>query len=267
MDKLTIVGIVLILIGLGQLLFYEAPLPEHYVDTEYGRIAYNVYGEGAKTLVAIHGSPGSKDDYDNLGPLLTEYTVYSVDMPGFGESTMYAKDYGFSQAAVVLGAFMDEMNIDKAEIIGYSWGGGVASTFAQRYPDRTEKLYLLAGVGVPESSHTQNYYTEKARYLLSYPFLLAYPGSFAPTQLDLPRRYGFWRSFYDSDQRLQYDIMRNIEVPTVIIQGDSDMVVLLSGAYIHKGLIEDSIIFIYEGGHGEIFGNSTELAQGVRYYE
>lgn len=267
MDKLLKLGIFLLLIGLLQVVFYQEPLPEQFVDTEFGRIAYNSYGEGDKILIGIHGSPGSKDDYDNLGPLLNEYTFYAPDMPGFGESTMRANNYGFSQSSNVLMAFMDELEIEKAEIIGYSWGGGVASTFAHDYPERTEHIYLLAGVGVPKSAHTQNHYTETFRYIISFVPTVIYPGAFAPKQLDIYHRHGMIRSFLDADQRKQYDIMSNIQVPTTIIHGDKDTVVLLSGAKIHNELIPNSTLYIYEGGHGEIFGESSKLATGVRYRE
>ncbi|MCA9478678.1 MAG: alpha/beta hydrolase, partial [Nanoarchaeota archaeon] len=151
MKRVLLAGIILILLGLLQSISYHPPLPNQYVDTEYGRIAYKTYGEGEKILIAIHGSPGSKNDFDRLGPLLTNYTVYALDMPGFGESTKRAKDYGFSQASEVLLSFMDIQGIDKAEILGYSWGGGVASTFASTHPERTTQLIMLAGVGVPEA--------------------------------------------------------------------------------------------------------------------
>ncbi|MCA9478086.1 MAG: alpha/beta hydrolase, partial [Nanoarchaeota archaeon] len=118
-------------------------------------------------------------------------------------------------------------------------------------------------VGVPEASHTQHYFTEQIRSYLSIPFVMIYPGSFAPDFMNFARRYGFIRSFMDSDQRLQYGLMRNITVPTTIIHGDKDTVVLLSGAKIHHELIKNSTLIIYQGGHGQIFGDSTVLAQGV----
>lgn len=267
-DIIVIIASLLMIVGIFQVIFYEPTDPENSVDTSVGKIAYNIYGEGEKTLIAIHGSPGSKDDYHKLGPILIEYTVYALDMPGFGESTKKADNYGNDGASDAINAFMEAMDIKEADIIGYSWGGGVASTFAARHPEKINRLFLLGAVGVPESAHTQNHYTEKARYLVSYPFVMLYPGAFAPDLLNFETRYGFLRSFQDSDQRKQYQLMRTIQAPTTIIQGDTDMVVLLSGAQIHNDLIENSELFIYKGGHPElILGDANKIARGVRYYE
>src|SRR5262245_33053076 len=64
------------------------------------RLVYRDYpsgaGQGAATLVLLHGSPGHKEDFAGLAPILAQQMrVVVPDLPGFGASTHSLPDYSF----------------------------------------------------------------------------------------------------------------------------------------------------------------------------
>lgn len=214
-------------------------------------------------MILIHGSPGSKNDFKLLQPRIEGHTVYALDMYGFGESEKYVKKYGIENQARVVSEFMQAKNITQATILGYSWGGGVALEFAALFPEKTTKLILLDGMGLQEGEATGSYFGEHARYLISYPFVVFYPGALAG---DEGWRHGFMRSFMDSDQRVLREKMNQISAPTLILHGSEDTVIEPWVAEEHARLIKNSKIVWFHGGHGTIFSNVTEIAPAVQEF-
>jgi pimeloyl-ACP methyl ester carboxylesterase len=263
MDKrVWIIFVVLLVFAAIQVLFTSSSSPETSVVVDDKIIAYKVIGNGSTPLIAIHGSPGGKENYDSFAGLLPNHTIYALDMLGFGESSMWTSDYGYAQAKFVAG-FMDELNISQAEVIGYSWGGLVATKFAHDYPNRTTKLYLLAGVSVPEGSHTRSHSVETARYIITAPLLLVYPGAFSSIEFSLGQRHGFLRSFLDADQRAMYILLADLTVPVRFIHGTEDTVVLPKASEIGMTLVEDGDFVYYLGGHGKIFNDAEPIVEAM----
>ena len=71
--------------------------------------------------------------------------VVALDRPGYGTSPQSAGGFGFNARAVL--AELDARGIERAVLVGHSYGGGVALSVAQLAPERVEALVLLASVG------------------------------------------------------------------------------------------------------------------------
>jgi pimeloyl-ACP methyl ester carboxylesterase len=103
-------------------------------------------GVGGHQVVLLHGQPGSGADWrqvaDRLAPGLR---VVALDRPGYGASRQGAGGFGYNARAVV--AELDARGIERAVLVGHSYGGGVALAVAQLAPERAEALVLLASVG------------------------------------------------------------------------------------------------------------------------
>lgn len=225
-------------------------------------LAYEVAGSGERSMILVHGSPGSSDDFDNLVPYLGEaFTTYAFSMPGFGESSMWVHDYGYAAAADRLAEAVGTLGIGPATILGFSWGGGVAVQYAARYPDLVDTLILLAAVGVPDGFHTGSYAGELVRTLAVAPVLLFYPGSLAPGLIDFAERHGFWRGFLDGDTRAVESVAGDISAPTLILHSEADTVVGPEAAWRHAELIADTRVEWYAGGHGRIYRDAELLAR------
>jgi pimeloyl-ACP methyl ester carboxylesterase len=83
--------------------------------------------------------------HKNMEVLARHRRVYAIDLPGFGYSSridesVYCLDY----FANTVRQFMDDRNIQHADIIGHSLGGAVTLQLAHDYPSRVDKLVLIA---------------------------------------------------------------------------------------------------------------------------
>ena len=126
--------------------------PEHsWFTTIAGvRIHYQAAGnENAPPVILIHGFISSNLVWNEVFlPLASAgFRVIAPDLPGYGYSDKpsdgrYTID---AQAYAVLG-LMDRLGIDRATIVGASYGGAVAATIALDYPDRVSNLVLVGAV-------------------------------------------------------------------------------------------------------------------------
>jgi pimeloyl-ACP methyl ester carboxylesterase len=100
----------------------------------------------AHDVVLLHGQPGSGSDWQQLAAQLPPgLRAVAVDRPGYGASRLAAGGFAHNARAVV--AELDSRGIDRAVLVGHSYGGGVALSVARQAPQRVEALVLLASVG------------------------------------------------------------------------------------------------------------------------
>jgi pimeloyl-ACP methyl ester carboxylesterase len=94
----------------------------------------------------LHGQPGSGSDWQQVAGLLpAELRVLALDRPGHGASPYPAGGFAHNARAVV--AELDAAGLERAVLVGHSYGGGVALSVASLAPSRVEALVLLASVG------------------------------------------------------------------------------------------------------------------------
>jgi pimeloyl-ACP methyl ester carboxylesterase len=109
--------------------------------------------EGTGTpVILLHGYTSTLYTWRfNFPELAKEFSVWSVDLPGFGYSDKPKDfDYTLSGYADFIVKFMDAQGIKKAVIVGNSMGGNIAIETYLKYPDRVEKLVLVDSGGYPE---------------------------------------------------------------------------------------------------------------------
>ena len=103
-------------------------------------------GVGGHDVVLLHGQPGSAADWRQVADRLPEtLRVVAPDRPGYGASRQAAGGFVFNARAVL--AELDARGIERAVLVGHSYGGGVALSAARLAPGRVEALVLLASVG------------------------------------------------------------------------------------------------------------------------
>jgi pimeloyl-ACP methyl ester carboxylesterase len=102
---------------------------------------------GAPPLVLIHGAGCNLEDMRlALGErLAARHRVILIDRPGLGWSRRRGRG-GNSPVyqATVLRGMLDRLGVERAIVVGHSWGGALALSFALDYPDRVAGLILLA---------------------------------------------------------------------------------------------------------------------------
>lgn len=109
-------------------------------------IHYRDEGEG-HPLLLIHGMGSNLKQWNDYTDVLSQkYRVISMDMPGgrFGQSEAMFTRPSTDSMALFITMLMDELELDKATICGSSYGGATAINVAAIYPERVEKLILIA---------------------------------------------------------------------------------------------------------------------------
>lgn len=108
------------------------------------RLSYERRGKGTP-LVLLHGFPLDHHLWDEVAPLLEDtFDVILPDLRGFGASTAVASPSSMDDYASDIASLLDDLNIQKAAIVGHSMGGYVALAFARLYPERVRGLGLVS---------------------------------------------------------------------------------------------------------------------------
>ena len=115
------------------------------VNTHYIR-----KGKG-KPLILIHGIFSSAFVwYKNIDELSQHFDVIAVDLKGYGYSDKLGDGrYSREDIRQFMNDFMDTINVEKAILVGHSWGGGIVMDMALACPQRIEKLILIDSTGYP----------------------------------------------------------------------------------------------------------------------
>ncbi len=108
-------------------------------------LSYRYRQGGKHTLVLLHGNMASSRQYDYFMENIDKaFTIYAIDMRGFGNSSYFTRIDSLDTFAEDLKEFVDAIGIKTFTLIGWSLGGNVAMRFAIDYPEHVEKLVLLA---------------------------------------------------------------------------------------------------------------------------
>lgn len=125
------------------------------LDAGGTRIHVHVLGQpagAAPDLVAIHGASGSTRDWTfRLAAHLTDrYRLILVDRPGLGHSGWPPGGAEMlSVQAELLDAAVAQVGVERALLLGHSYGAAVALSWAQRLPERVAGLVLSSGASMP----------------------------------------------------------------------------------------------------------------------
>lgn len=232
-------------------------------------------GNSENVILLIHGFLGSTFSWRFLIPILgAHFTVYAVDLPGFGRSDKGKRyPYTLSAYAQSLYDFLQSEGVRRLMIIAHSMGGQVAMRLASLAPQAVKRLILIAPSGyLPAAKRWQ-----KALFSipLSYslvPFMLTskriqreftniifnlntvdlqsmYDGYITPLKdRHFPRAlFHFARSREDD---LCREELQKVKQPTLLLWGRHDRVVPLHiGQRLVQDLPDARLVIIEDTGH------------------
>jgi pimeloyl-ACP methyl ester carboxylesterase len=112
------------------------------------RVSYRLAGAGP-AIVLIHGLASSSATWRRVGPRLAKNnTVVAVDLLGHGESSKPRGDYSLGAQASGIRDLMVALDLERATFVGHSFGGGIAMQLAYQFPERCQRLVLVASGGL-----------------------------------------------------------------------------------------------------------------------
>jgi len=124
-----------------------------YVTIHGHRRAFVKTGTGPVVLL-LHGLGCDHTTWEPvIATLAKRYTVIAPDLLGHGLSDKPRADYSVGGYANGMRDLLTVLGIDRVTVVGHSFGGGIAMQFAYQFPERTERMLLVASGGLgPEVS-------------------------------------------------------------------------------------------------------------------
>lgn len=217
-------------------------------------LAYQIFGaqKVGVPVVLIHGAAADSQQLKSLAEqLATTQKVLLVDLPGCGASSRDLEDYSIEVSAGTLFELLDNLEIERAHVLGFGMGGGVALFMADQQPQRIASLALVGSVGAQEYELLGNHIVNK----IVYTFHL---GGFKLLQ-DLFPHFGlldrgninkqFARVLWDSDISKLAAFLREWNGAVFIAHGRSDLQSPFSSAEYNLQLAPQAISYFVDGGH------------------
>jgi pimeloyl-ACP methyl ester carboxylesterase len=120
-----------------------------YVRVGPYRVHYFVGGQGTPLLL-IHGLGARSEDWTPQMPLYAKngFRVYAVDLLGCGRTDRPDIAYTIGQQVDLIQGFLTSVQVEKADVVGWSMGGWVALEFALQHPERVKRLVAMDSAGL-----------------------------------------------------------------------------------------------------------------------
>ncbi|MBV9353898.1 MAG: alpha/beta fold hydrolase [Chloroflexi bacterium] len=126
--------------------------PGCFASVDGVRTYYRVQGQGSP-LVLVHGLGSSHLTWAAITDALAEhFTVYVLDLPGFGYSDKPPGYASARQEAAFVDCFLATLGIERATVIGHSMGGAVALWLAAEHPARIERVVLVNAIEIGDAA-------------------------------------------------------------------------------------------------------------------
>lgn len=120
-------------------------MPRFFVDALGIRTAYYEMGKGnGRAILLVHGMSSSGDSFrEAMHELADDFWLIAPDIPGFGDSAD-TRPYTIPHLVEWLAAFVAALELPPLALVGHSFGGTLAASFAAAYPDAVTRMLLLA---------------------------------------------------------------------------------------------------------------------------
>lgn len=259
------------------------------VNGENIQLSYFDYGSG-KPVVLIHGWPSSKEMWEYQVEALVDagLRVIAYDRRGFGNSSKTWQGYDYDTLTDDLKAVLDGLNLHDVTLVGFSMGGGEVARYATKYGSkRVNQAVLLASIvpfilktedndeGVPEDEMNkmmEQINDDRIGFLESFGKTF-FGINFISHPVSNPLLHHYLMLASMASPRATKECMKSfgltdfredakaINVPTLIIYGDSDKIVPPATASQHAAkLIPNNQCIEYDGApHGLFYTHKDRL--------
>lgn len=239
-------------------------------------INYEVEGEG-EPLVLIHGLSGSTTHWFFQIPEFSKhYKVIAYDVRGHGQTDKPKQEYSIKLFADDLKGLLDKLGVDKTHLIGISMGGYIAQQFALDYPDKVKSLVLAdtaSEIGEVNELILKNWILCAKKLGMEAVFNSLLTWVLTDEEMrENKELIGTFREQFliDNDQVHAYvaacnacgrfnltSQLRKIKAPTLVLVGDSDILLPLKySKIIHQNVLNSELKTIEDAGHVPNMGNA-----------
>lgn len=239
-------------------------------------------GEGPPVLL-INGIGAHVEMWGSVERALDGRRVISFDAPGTGRSQTRPVPTTMAGLATLVGRLLDELQVDSADVVGYSFGGMLAQQFAASSPDRVRRLVLAAtlpgwgcvpgrlsallSLATPLRYYSRTYYERTAgttgggrarRDREHVRRLWRDRAQHAPSAL------GYTHQLWATMMWSSLPFMGRITAPTLIVVGDDDPLVPLSNALMMASRIPQArVLVVPDDGHFLLLDEQSAAPRSV----
>jgi len=238
---------------------------------------------GGVPLLLFNGIGGN---IELLGPVPTwmpEREVITFDIPGVGHSPMPAFPYRLKGIARLAAGLLDHYGHAQADILGISWGGGVAQQFARSQAPRCRRLILCATatgmVMVPSHPRVALKMATPARYMSrSHARRVSgdiYGGDFRADpglaaehfkHVRWQSRLGYYLQIAAMAGWTSVHWLHRLKQPTLLMAGNDDPLVPLLNARLMHRLIPNCELKVFDCGHLFLLTRAAESARAINEF-
>lgn len=211
---------------------------------------YKVEGTGNQSIILLHGWGCDLSIFAHINEQLArDFTVYTLDLPGFGKSEEPKDVWGIEEYTAHLEAFIQEKNIKNPILLGHSFGGRMSILYASR--NTVKKIILVGSAGI-KPTRSLSYYGKVYSYKAvknTLPYLV---GKKKAEEVLESYRKTAGSSDYGSaspkmrmilskvvNEDLQH-VMPKIKAPTLLIWGENDTATPIADGRKMEKLIPDA---------------------------
>ena len=255
------------------------------VDGQQLRVSVRHGDQDLVPLLLINGIGAPLDALqpfvDALDPALT---VIRFDPPGVGGSPLPWHPYRFGGLCRLIDGLLSRLGHESADVLGISWGGGVAQHFAMFHPRRCRRLVLVstatgslmvpARPSVLARMATPRRYTDTGYLGRSAPALYGGSARTDPEQISahvqgqdpLASPRGYLYQLTASLGWTSVPFLHRLRQPTLIVSGNDDPIIPLANARLMHRLIPRSRLYVFRGGHLGLVTEAAELAPVIERF-
>ena len=198
-----------------------------YVKANGLKYYYEISGKG-EPLLLLHGGLGSIDMFKPIMPAFTEHRqVIAIDLQGHGRTELGTRKISLPDLGDDIASILTQLGFKSVDVMGYSFGGGVAFRLAVQHPEMVRRLALVSAGFAADGFYPEMRAQQKqlnagfAEQMKPTPMYQSYV-AVAPKPEDFPRLIQAMGDL----MREQYDYsgdVKKLTMPTMLIFGDSDM--------------------------------------------
>ena len=232
-----------------------------FIDLLGYKIHYQKEGQG-KNVIFIHGWGQDLNCFKYLTDnLKSNYTVYSIDLPGFGQSEIPRTIFNTEDYSTIILEFIKVLKIKSPTLVGHSFGGKVIVDLVSKLDYHPNKIILIDSAGIkPKKSLIQKFNLYRYKFLKKVILKLYSKEKASLLISSLQKEIG--SSDYNNAKGIMRDILvtvvnedyKNslnlIKTPTLLLWGENDTASPLDMAKtFNKEISNSGLVIIKSSNH------------------